>query len=305
MRRLSEVLKEQYHEKIYKLSLSSGSSCPNRNGKVGYGGCTFCSEGGSGEFAAAPGPISAQIEEAKARISQKTDAGRFIAYFQSYTNTYGDVTRLWPLYEETIRRDDVVILSLGTRPDCLGEDVMEMLCSLRKIKPVWVELGLQTMHDRTAAAVNRGYSLQVFEEGYHKLKAAGLEVIVHIIFGLPGESREDMLGTVRFLSSLQPAPDGVKLQMLHILKNTALGRQYEEHPFPLLSLEDYASLVAESIRILPEETVIHRMTGDGPKKLLLAPAWTADKKRVLNTINRAISQELKLHTKSALQKTTM
>ena len=288
MRRLNDVLKAQYGEKVYKLSLSSGCTCPNRDGTLSVGGCTFCSEGGSGDFAAPLAPIAEQIADAKARIRRKTDARKFIAYFQSYTNTYGDLTRLETLYTEAIERDDVVILSLGTRPDCLGADVIAMLKRLSKIKPVWVELGLQTVHDRTAARLNRGYPLSAFAEGYRALKAAGITVIVHVIFSLPGETREDMLDTVRYLTALTPPPDGVKLQMLHVLRGTKLGEQYETAPFPLLSLEEYADLIAESLRILPPDTVLHRMTGDAPGKLLIAPEWTRNKKRVLNTINRRI-----------------
>ena len=288
MRRLSEVLKEEYGEKIYKLSLSSGCTCPNRDGTVGTGGCIFCSEGGSGDFASRFAPIGEQIESAKKRICSKTDAKRFIAYFQSFTNTYGDIRRLTKLYEETIRREDVVILSLGTRPDCLGDEVMEMLIRLNEIKPVWVELGLQTVHDATAHRINRGYDLAVFADSCRRLKAAGLQVVVHVIFGLPGETKQDMLETVRYLAVQDPPADGIKLQMLHVLKGTALGKMYEQEPFPLLSLDEYADLVAESVRILPDDMVLHRMTGDGPKKLLLAPDWTRDKKRVLNTINRKL-----------------
>ena len=290
MRRLSEVLLKQYGEKVYKLSLSSGCTCPNRDGTLGVGGCTFCSEGGSGDFAAACAPIEAQLEEAKARIRQKTDAKRFIAYFQSYTNTYGDLDRLEALYTETLRHEEIEILSLGTRPDCLGGGVLAMLERLNAMKPVWVELGLQTIHDRTAKAVHRGYDLAAFEAGYHALKALGLTVIVHVIFSLPGETREDMLSTVRYLAALDPPPDGVKLQMLHVLRGTQLGEDYEKDPFPLLTLEEYAELVAQSVRILPEETVIHRLTGDAPGKLLIAPEWTRNKKRVLNAVNREINK---------------
>ena len=289
MKRIGEVLRAQYGEKIYKLSLSSGCTCPNRDGTLGYGGCTFCSEGGSGDFASAPAPLDQQMEEARKRIRAKTDARKFIAYFQSYTNTYGNVDKLYALYKEAILQKDVVILSLGTRPDCLGPEVMEMLKDLNRIKPVWVELGLQTIHEQTARTIHRGYSLSVFEEGYRKLKEAGITVIVHVIFGLPGETEQDMLDTVRYLAGLSPVLDGIKLQMLHILKGTAMGAQYEEAPFPLLSLEEYTSLIAKSIRILPEETVIHRMTGDGPGSLLIAPEWTRNKKKVLNTINRRLS----------------
>ena len=285
MRRLGEVLREQYGEKVYKLSLSSGCSCPNRDGTLGFGGCSFCSEGGSGDFAAAAAPLGAQIEEARARIAAKTDAKKFIAYFQAYTNTYGDLKRLEALYTEAACREDVAILSLATRPDCLGDEVMAMLGRLQKRKTVWIELGLQTIHERTAEAFHRGYALPCFTDAYRRLKAAGIPVIVHVIFGLPGETREDMLDTVRYLAALEPPPDGVKLQMLHILRGTELGRAYEQSPFPLLTMEEYADLVAESVRILPEETVLHRMTGDGPGKLLIAPAWTRTKKRVLNAIN--------------------
>ena len=289
MRRLNDVLKAQYGEKVYKLSLSSGCTCPNRDGTLSFGGCTFCSEGGSGDFAAPLAPLREQIEDAKKRIRQKTDARKFIAYFQSYTNTYGDLERLEALYAEALSRDEVVILSLGTRPDCLGADVMAMLGRLNRVKPVWVELGLQTIHDRTAEAFHRGYPLSTFETGYRALKDAGLTVIVHVIFSLPGESREEMLDTVRYLAALDPPPDGVKLQMLHILRGTQMGREYEKAPFPLLSLEEYADLIAESLRILPEDTVLHRMTGDAPGRLLIAPEWTRSKKRVLNTINRKIN----------------
>ena len=291
MKYISDVLKKEYGEKVYKLSLSSGCTCPNRDGKVGFGGCAFCSEGGSGEFASVKKNMEAQMEEAKDRISKKTNAGLFIAYFQSFSNTYGNVDTLREMYEKVIRRDDIVILSLGTRPDCLDDDVMDMLRRLNAIKPVWVELGLQTMHDETAARLNRGYPLKVFEEAVRKLKQAGIQVIVHVIFGLPGETKEDMLRTVRYLGSLQPGPDGIKLQMLNILKGTELARRYEKDPFPLLSLEEYAEMVAESMQILPEEMVIHRMTGDGPGNLLIAPEWVRNKKKVLNTIRRLCARE--------------
>lgn len=288
MRRLSEVLKQEYGEKIYKLTLSSGCTCPNRDGRISFGGCTFCSEGGSGEFASQAPDIEGQIEEAKQRIRNKTDARRFIAYFQSFTNTYGNAADLEDLYTRVILRDEIVILSIATRPDCLDENIMGMLRRLNAIKPVWVELGLQTMHDRTAERINRGYRLEVFEEAVRKLKSAGIQVIVHVIFGLPGETKEDMLRTIRYLAALKPGPDGVKLQMLNILKGSSLAQEYGRSPFPLLSLEEYTSLAAQSIRILPEEMVIHRMTGDGPGNLLIAPDWVRNKKKVLNTINRKL-----------------
>ena len=289
MRRLGTVLREQYGEKVYKLSLSSGCSCPNRDGSLSVGGCSFCSEGGSGDFAAAFAPIGQQLEEAKARIRRKTDAKKFIAYFQSFTNTYGDPARLLPLYREVLAREEIAALSLGTRPDCLGEDVMAMLRQLQAIKPVWLELGLQTVHEDTARRIHRGYPLAVFADAYRRLKREGFLVVVHLIFGLPGETREDMLQSVRYLAALDPPPDGVKLQMLHILEGTELGEAYKRQPFPLLSLEEYADLIEESAAILPPETVFHRITGDGPGKLLLAPDWTRNKKRVLNTLNARLA----------------
>ena len=288
MRTLSEYLKSEYGEKIYKLSLCSGCTCPNRDGSVGTGGCTFCSEGGSGEFAAAPGPLNDQIEDARQRIAAKTDARRFIAYFQSFTNTYGDPDHLRRIYREAILRDDIAVLSLGTRPDCLGDEIMEMLQELNQIKPVWVELGLQTIHEKTALRINRGYPLPVFEEAVRKLKQAGLQVIVHVILSLPGEDREDMLETARYLSGLNPGIDGIKLQMLNILEGTAMAEEYKEHPFPLLTMEEYAEIVCEMIRILPDDIVVHRMTGDGPGNLLIAPDWVRNKKKVLNTIHRRL-----------------
>ena len=326
MKRLSQALKEAHGEKVYRLSLSSGCTCPNRDGTLGTGGCTFCSEGGSGEFAAEPVPLKEQLEQAKARIQAKTNAEKFIAYFQSFTNTYGDPVRLRKLYIEAISQEEVVILSLGTRPDCLPEEILQMLQELNEIKPVWVELGLQTIHERTAERIRRGYPLRVFEESFRKLKGAGLTVIVHVIFGLPGETKEDMLATVKYLAGLfekykcgkagtagpgatavspgssAAAPvssaaalqcfDGVKLQMLQILKGTKMAEEYLREPFPLFSLEEYTELVKESVRLLPADLVLHRMTGDGPKRLLIAPLWCADKKRTLNYMNRVLADVL-------------
>ena len=291
MKKLSDALKEKYGEKLYKLSLSSGCTCPNRDGTVGTGGCAFCSEGGSGEFAAAAAAdIDSQIKEAKERIANKTDARRFIAYFQSFTNTYGDTARLEALYEAVMGRDDIAVLSLGTRPDCLGEDVLQMLRRLRAIKPVWVELGLQTMHDETAERMNRCYPLRVFEEAVSELKKLGIEVVVHVIFGLPGETKEQMLETIHYLAKLDPPIDGVKLQMLNILEGSTLAAQYKEEPFHLLTLDEYTDLVTESLKTLPDDIVIHRMTGDGPGDLLIAPDWARNKKKVLNTINRKLAK---------------
>ena len=286
MQTVSQYLKKKYGEKVYKLSLTSGCTCPNRDGTLGTGGCTFCSGGGSGEFAAKLAPLSEQIEEAKRIISKKTDARRFIAYFQSFTNTYGDVDYLRALYGEAVRREDIAVLSLGTRPDCLPPEIMEMLAELNAVKPVWVELGLQTIHERTAESIRRGYTLSVFEDAYRRLKGAGLTVIVHVILGLPGETREDMLQTTEYLAGLRPELDGIKFQMLQVLKGSVLGEEYEKEPFPLLTLDRYADLLADCLELLPERTVVHRMTGDGPRSLLIEPKWCLDKKRVLNTIRK-------------------
>ena len=295
-RSISDELKKIYGSKVYKLSLSSGCTCPNRDGSISYGGCSFCSEGGSGDFAAPFLPLDEQLRLAKEKIEAKLPKNlkekdrKYIAYFQSFTNTYGDTLRLESLYTEAVNREEIVILSVGTRPDCLEDDKLEMLTRLNKIKPVWVELGLQTIHEATAERINRGYVLPVFEDAYERLTAAGLKVIVHVILGLPGESREDMLGTVSYLAGLSPVLFGIKLQLLHVLKGTRLASEYEAEPFKIMSLEEYAETVVECIKLLPEETIIHRITGDGPKSLLIEPAWSADKKKVLNTLNRKIRE---------------
>ncbi len=291
MIRLSDYLKETFGTKLYRLSLQSGCSCPNRDGRLGTGGCTFCSAGGSGEFAAPLLPVRDQIALAKEKVDGKfpkriaPQDRRYIAYFQSYTNTYGNPVRLEALYRDTISLPEIAVLALATRPDCLPDEIMQMLVRLNQVKPVWVELGLQTIHEQTARRLGRGYRLPVFEDAVRRLKEAGLTVIVHIIFSLPGESREDMLETVRYLSQMQPRPDGIKIQMLQILKGTQLAREYETDPFPLLSMDQYCSLTAQALAMLPEDMVVHRMTGDPPRRLLIAPAWCTDKKRVLNTIN--------------------
>lgn len=294
----NDAMRARFGTKVYRLSLQSGCTCPNRDGTIGTGGCTFCSEGGSGDFAAPLLPIGEQIEEARKRVDAKISASiapqdrRYIAYFQSYTNTYGDPERLRRIYSEALQHPQIVALDLGTRPDCLLPEMIAMLRDLRAEydKPVWIELGLQTIHEKTAGRINRGYKLEVFEDAYRRLKDEGFEVIVHVILGLPGEAREDMLETVRYLSLLTPALDGIKLQLLHILKGTELAREYGADPFPLFTLDSYCDLVVDCLRLLPPETVVHRLTGDGPKRLLIAPQWSADKKHVLNTLNRKIRE---------------
>ena len=294
----NDAMRARFGTKVYRLSLQSGCTCPNRDGTIGTGGCTFCSEGGSGDFAAPLLPIGEQIEEARKRVDAKISASiapqdrRYIAYFQSYTNTYGDPERLRRVYSEALQHPQIVALDLGTRPDCLPPEMIAMLRDLRSEydKPVWIELGLQTIHEKTAERIRRGYKLEVFEDAYRRLKDEGFEVIVHVILGLPGESREDMLETVRYLSLLTPALDGIKLQLLHILKGTELAREYEADPFPLFTLDSYCDLVVDCLKLLPPQTVVHRLTGDGPKRLLIEPQWSADKKRVLNTLSRKIRE---------------
>ena len=296
IRTLSDYCKEKFGTKVYRLSLSTGCSCPNRDGKAGIGGCSFCSEGGSGEFATKVKPVEVQIEEAKDRVKSKfpkdikEEDKKYIAYFQSFTNTYGDVDRLGGIFKTAILRDEIAAISIGTRPDCLEDDMLDLLNELNKIKPVWIELGLQTIHEDSAKAFNRGYSLPVFNKAYMELKKRNIEVIVHVILGLPGETDKDMYETVRYLANLSPKLDGIKLHLLHILKNTRLEREYREKPFKILSLDEYTEILINCLRILPESVVIHRMTGDGDKRLLVEPLWSADKKRVLNTINKAIRE---------------
>ena len=296
IRTLSDYCKEKFGTKVYRLSLSTGCSCPNRDGRAGRGGCSFCSEGGSGEFATKVKPVEVQIEEAKERVKSKfpkdikEEDKKYIAYFQSFTNTYGDVDRLGGIFKTAILRDEIAAISIGTRPDCLEDDMLDLLDEINKIKPVWIELGLQTIHEDSAKAFNRGYSLPVFNKAYMELKKRNIEVIVHVILGLPGETDKDMYETVRYLANLSPKLDGIKLHLLHILKNTRLEREYREKPFKILSLDEYTEILINCLRILPESVVIHRMTGDGDKRLLVEPLWSGDKKRVLNTINKAIRE---------------
>lgn len=296
IRTLSDYCKEKFGTKVYRLSLSTGCSCPNRDGRAGRGGCSFCSEGGSGEFATKVKPVEVQIEEAKDRVKSKfpkdikEEDKKYIAYFQSFTNTYGDVDRLGGIFRTAVLRDEIAAISIGTRPDCLEGDMLALLDELNKIKLVWIELGLQTIHEDSAKAFNRGYSLPVFNKAYMELKKRNIEVIVHVILGLPGETDKDMYETVRYLANLSPKLDGIKLHLLHILKNTRLEREYMEKPFKILSLDEYTKILINCLRILPESVVIHRMTGDGDKRLLVEPLWSGDKKRVLNTINKAIRE---------------
>lgn len=288
---LNAWLKDSFGEKIYKLALDGGMTCPNRDGTLGTNGCIFCSHGGSGDFAEPlHSSVTEQIEAAKTRIAKKMDSGRYIAYFQSYTNTYAPVSYLEPLFTEAISHPDVAALSIGTRPDCLPDEVIALLKKLNQKKPVWIELGLQTIHEKTAASIHRGYPLSVFSDAVVRLKEAGLTVIVHVILGLPGETTEDMLQTVRWLSHFSPSIDGIKLQLLHILKDTELAALYEAAPFPVFTMEEYIELLLDCIRLLPPEMVIHRISGDGPKKLLLAPQWSGNKRAFLNAFAKRLKE---------------
>ena len=277
-------LKQTYREKVYKVTLNGGMTCPNRDGTVGKGGCIFCSAGGSGDFAGNPSlSIREQLQIGKAELRRKRPVHYFIAYFQAFTNTYAPVEVLRQLYMEAIADEDVVILSIATRPDCLGEEVLDLLEEINRIKPVWIELGLQTIHPRTADFIRRGYELPVFERAVRELRRRNLTVIVHTILALPGESEEMMLATLDYLNHCDI--QGIKLQLLHVLKGTDLAAEYAAHPFYIPTLEEYISLVGQCIERLRSDITIHRLTGDGPKDLLITPLWTSNKRTVLNTLH--------------------
>lgn len=287
---LNQYIHDNFGQKLYKIALDGGFTCPNRDGAIDTRGCIFCSGAGSGEFAGdCTMSITQQIEKGKDRVAAKIKDGRYIAYFQAFTNTYAPVEKLRSLYMEAINHRDIAVLSIATRPDCLPGEVLDLLCECRQIKPVWVELGLQTIHSATAEYIRRGYPLSVYDDAVNRLKARGLEVIVHVMLGLPGETRQDMLETVSYVGKSHA--DGIKLQLLHVIRGTDLEKDYLEGKFETLDFESYVELVAECVARLPENMVIHRMTGDGDKRTLVAPMWSADKKRVLNAINRAILQK--------------
>lgn len=285
---LSDHLKDRFGCKVYKLALEGGMTCPNRDGTLDTRGCIFCGADGSGAFAQTGETVFFQIEAAKQRVASKIKNGKYIAYFQSFTNTYAPVPYLATLFRTAVSHPDVAVLSIATRPDCLPEPVLDLLAELNQIKPVWVELGLQTIHEQTARYIRRGYQLPVYEQAVEALHARGIEVITHVILCLPGETREQMLETVRYAGQ---RTDGIKLQLLHVLRDTDLANDYAKGKFRLPELEGYCHLVADCLRILPQNVVIHRLTGDGAKKDLIAPLWTGDKKRVLNTLNRILEDE--------------
>ena len=286
---LDYMLKERFGEKVYKLTLNGGMSCPNRDGKLGTGGCIFCSAGGSGDFAGDPAQsIDQQIAQQKELICKKRPVNTFIAYFQAYTNTYAPVEYLRALFTQALSHPEVAALSIGTRPDCLGEDVLDLLSQLNRIKPVWVELGLQTIHPATARYIRRGYPLSCFEEAVKNLHARDLDIIVHTILGLPGETTEQMLQTISLLNH-QPI-QGIKMQLLHVLKGTDLADDYLAGKFCVLSQEAYVDLVISCLEHLSPDIVVHRITGDGPRDLLIAPLWSSAKRTVLNEIHHQMKE---------------
>ncbi len=286
---LNAYLKNRFGRKIYKLTLDGGMTCPNRDGKVGFGGCIFCGGNGSGSFCPSVDlSITAQIEEGKKLLKNKIKEGGYIAYFQSHTNTYAAVPYLRKIFYEAVNHPDIVGISIGTRPDCLEDDVLKLLEELAKIKPLWVELGLQTINENTAKLINRCYPLKVYDQAVKNLKSIGAEVVTHVILGLPGESEEQMLETVAYSSKVS---DGIKLQLLHVLRDTKLYEMYQKEPFKIFSMEEYTELLCRCIEIIPKNVVIHRMTGDGDKRLLIEPMWSGNKKVVLNYINKAFSEK--------------
>lgn len=292
---LNDYCRETFGEKLYKISLNGGFTCPNRDGALGSRGCIFCSAGGSGDFAEDPhASIAAQIEAGKKKVEKKMKSGgHYIAYFQAYTNTYAPLERLEALFTAAISHPDIRVLSVATRPDCIPEETVALLARLNRIKPVWVELGLQTIHEESARYIRRGYPLAVYEDALRRLKEAGLTVITHVILGLPGETREDMLETIKYLAKgiKDTRTDGIKLQLLHVLRNTDLAEDYLAGRFSVMTLEEYLPLLADCVRRLPPDMVVHRITGDGPKNLLLAPLWTGNKRLVLNAITRYFKEE--------------
>ena len=280
---LNDHYREQFGCKVYKLSIDAGFTCPNRDGICGERGCIFCSGMGSGDFAQSGRDIRLQLEQAKARVAQKNKGGKYMAYFQSFTNTYGPVEHLRELYTQAISPEEIVGLAIGTRPDCLGEDVVALLAEINRIKPVSLELGLQTIHPESARYIRRGYENEVYFDAVRRLKTEGIEVVTHIILGLPGETAQMAAQTTK--AAVEAGTDGVKFHLLHVLRGTDLEKDYEAGKFDCLTLEEYAQWLKACLAQLPPHIVVHRITGDGAKKDLIAPLWSADKKRVLNYLS--------------------
>ena len=280
--RLTDYYRRTYGCKVYKLGIDAGFTCPNRDGTLGTGGCIFCGADGGSAFAGKGGSIRQQLAAAREKVAFK-GGEKFIVYFQSFTNTYGQPEYLEKCYREAIEDEDIVGLAIGTRPDCLGEPVVQLLKKINAVKPVTVELGLQTVHEESIRYIRRGYDNSVYFDAVKRLKAAGIEVVTHIILGLPGETEEMMVRTAQ--AAVAAGTDGVKFHLLHVLKGTDLARDYLEGKFRCLELEEYARILDACLAVLPESTVVHRITGDGAKKDLIAPMWSADKKRVLQYLN--------------------
>ena len=285
-RTYNDHCREKFGSKVYKLSIDAGFSCPNRDGTCGVGGCIFCSGEGSGEFSEKGVNITTQLERAKARVSAKNPGGNYIAYFQAFTNTYGPVELLRNLYLEAIAPAEIVGIAIGTRPDCLDDDVIALLGEINSIKPVSVELGLQTTVPDSVRYIRRGYDNAVYFDAVRRLKAAGIEVVTHIILGLPGETPETAVRTT--LDAVAVGTDGVKFHLLHVLRGTDLERDYAEGKFQCLTLEEYGLWLKACIDVLPPHIVVHRITGDGAKRDLIAPLWSGDKKKVLNYLNKLL-----------------
>lgn len=286
---LDYELKNTFGEKVYKITLNGGMTCPNRDGRCGTGGCIFCSAKGSGDFAGSAAlPIEVQLARGKKDLAQKRPIRSYIAYFQAFTNTYAPVDYLEDIFSRAIRDPDVKVLSVATRPDCLGKDVLHLLERLNRIKPVWVELGLQTIHPRTADYIRRGYPLEVFDKAVSDLRAAGIRVIVHVILFLPGETEEMMMETIDYLNRTDI--QGIKLQLLHILQGTDLALDYEKAPFYVPDMETYIRVLGRCVARLRPDISIHRLTGDGPKELLIAPLWTGAKRTVLNRFQQYLKE---------------
>ena len=286
----NEYCRHLFGCKVYKLSLDGGFTCPNRDGTVGYGGCVFCSAAGSGEFAEKETcSVAQQLEQAKRRVSDKNKDGKYIAYFQSFTNTYAPVSRLRQLYEAAIAPEEILGLAIGTRPDCLPEETVALLREINARKPVFVELGLQTVHPASVRYIRRGYENEVYFDAVRRLREAGIHVVTHIILGLPGETGEMAVETTR--QAVKAGTDGVKFHMLHVLRGTDLEKDYLAGKFRCLELEEYGEILKACIRVLPEQVVVHRITGDGAKRDLVAPLWSGDKKRVLNYLHRVLTED--------------
>ena len=289
-RSLDSYLKETFGEKVYKITLNGGMTCPNRDGHIGTGGCIFCSPGGSGDFAGnAALSITEQLAAGKAQLLAKRPVRSYIAYFQAFTNTYAPAGYLEQIFTEAIQDPEVKVLSIATRPDCLGDDVLKLLKRLNGIKPVWVELGLQTIHPQSARFIRRGYGLEIFDRAVKDLRKAGIKVIVHVILFLPKETEEMMLETIDYLNRCDI--QGVKLQLLHILEGTDLAELYRDHPFHTPDMEEYIRALGRCIARLRPDIAIHRLTGDGPKDLLIAPLWTGAKRTVLNRLNQYLKEK--------------